>query len=413
MTGVKRQSRIRILQLILVFLLLFLLIFILGTESARVAAEVGTETVCEETVTHVLTSEGVLFREETSVRDLNSGPVYYLKANGEAVLAGEALADVYRDDTGTGKRARAAALYAELELLQAALTEEDEAWQLTYLRAYGALAEKASRGDLAGGDEAEQALTVALLRKEAATGNTAALEARMDALEAELAAMVQYVGAPDVVFAETSGVFYREVDGYESVFTPAAIEGLTPEGLSRLLSCPPDEPEGLPQAVGKVASGGAFALAVPATATEALFFSVGENYAVTFEDSALTLQMRLTALTPAKEGEDVLLCFSAEACPAFADAARMCRVQIKGESVTGLSVPETAMRAENNRDGVYILQNGAATWRPVKILYRANGCCLVAPGDAMENGSEERVLAAGDLLVVTERRIYEGKALNG
>lgn len=413
MTGVKRQNRIRVLQLILVFLLLFLLIFILGTESARVAAEVGTETVREETVTHVLASGGYLFREETAVRDLNSGPVHYLKTDGEAVLAGEALAEVYRDDTGTGKRARAAALYAELALLQAALTEGDEAWQLTYLRAYGELTAAASRGGIAVEAAAERALTAALLRKEAATGNTAALEARMAVLEAELAALVQYVGAPDIVLAESAGVFYREVDGYESVFTLAAAEGLTPEGLSRLLSHPPAEPEGVPEAVGKVVSGGAFALLVPATATEALFFSVGERYTVIFEDGSLTLQMQLAALTPAEEGEEVLLRFFAEDCPPFADAARMCRVQIKGESVTGLSVPETSMRAENNRDGVYILQNGMAAWRPVKILYRANGCCLVVPGCPEESGGEEPMLAVGDLLVVTERRIYEGKALNG
>lgn len=412
MTGVKRQNRIRILQLILVFLLLFLLIFILGTESARVSAEVGKETLREETLTRTLCAGGYLFREETPVSDLNSGPVHYLKADGEAVRAGEALADVYRDDTGTDKRARAAELYGELELLEQALTQDDEAWQLTYLRAYETLTLAASRGGISFEEASARALNASLLRKEAATGNAAALEARIAELNASLAALVQYVGEPDTVLSGSDGIFYRETDGYESVFTVEAASGLTPEGLRNLIAEKPETPEGMPAAVGKVVSGGAFSLVVPATADEAVFFSVGENYAVTFEKEAFTLNMTLVALTPSEDGSEALLQLQAENAPSFADAARYRRVRVEGERVTGLSVPETAMRVENNRDGVYILENGSATWRPVKILYRADGCCLVAPGHPEETGDMVPELAAGDTLVVTARRVYEGKALN-
>lgn len=413
MTGAKRQSRIRMIQLISVFLLLFLLIFILGTESARVSAEVGKETVCRETVTHTLRAGAYLFRDEVQVTDRNSGPVHYLKTDGEAVRAGEALADVYRDDTGTDKRERAAVLYTELELLEQALSQDEEAWQLTYLRAYDALTAAASRGGISYNEASARVLTASLLRKEAATGNTAAIETRIAELNASLSALVEYVGEPDTVLAGADGIFYRQADGYESVFTCAAAFGLTPEGLRLLIAEKSAASGDMPEAIGKVVSGGAFSLVIPTTAEEAVFFPVGETYAVIFEKDSLTMDMQLTSVTLSADGSEALLQFLAEKAPPLADAVRYRSVRVEGERVTGLSVPETAMRVENNRDGVYILSNGVASWRPVKILYRADGCCLVAPGHPEESGSAVPELAAGDVLIVTGRRIYEGKALNG
>ena len=90
---------------------------------------------------------------------------------------------------------------------------------------------------------------------------------------------------------------------------------------------------------------------------------------------------------------------------------RQRRVRIDLEEITGLSVPESAMRTQNNREGVFVLSEGRAAWRPVRILYRADGCCLVAPVPKENPDDETPQLTAGDTVLVTARGLYAGKEI--
>lgn len=413
MPETKRARRTRALQLATVFFLLFLLIFLLGTESVRAAAGVGRETVKSETLVRSLSGTGTVFAAETVIVNRhNNGPVEYAVRDGAQVSAGALLAKVFRDDTGTDGRARAAVLYDEIELLTSALagTGSDERWEYTYLRAYGEYTRAKSAGDGAAAGEAAQTLHFLLLCRKASE-NAAELEARVAELRAKLAVMLQFAGEPDTVSAEADGVFYRTTDGYESVLSPGAAVGLTPEGLQALLLQKAKTPEGTPEPLGKLISSGAFAVAVQAPAAKAIFFKEGNTYLVLFEDAGVKAEMLLSSVRASENGETALLVFEADNSPAFGNALRQRRVRIDLEEITGLSVPESAMRTQNNREGVFVLSDGRAAWRPVRILYRADGCCLVAPAPKEISGDEVPQLAAGDTVLVTSRGLYAGKEI--
>lgn len=411
MVGLRRQKQMRILQPILIFLLLFLLVFILGSESARVSAQVGIEHLRSETLHITLETGGYVFCEELAINDRNNGPIEYQKANGASVAAGETVAKVFRDDSGTDRREHAAALYAEIELLEAALAQDEEAWQLTYLRAMEQVSERSSAGqiDLA----ASAAVRAALLRRQARAGAPAPLHARIEVLQAELEAQVRHVSKdPNMATSPADGVFYRSADGYEGVLTEAAAVGLTPQTFRELIATRPQAPSGAPQAVGKVALGNSFSFVISTSDPQAFSLMPDTVYEVAFTADDLTVEMLLAQRTIAEDGRSVLLRFCAEELPAFADAARYRTVRICAkEGVSGLSVPENAMRARDHRDGVYILKDGVAVWRPVRIVYRADGCCLVAPVQP-DGEVQTEPLAAGDALIVTARGLYEGKAVS-
>ena len=413
MPETKRARRTRVLQLVTVFFLLFLLVFILGTESVRAAAGVGRETVRTETLTRALTGTGTLFFTETTViNNHNNGPVEYAVKNGGTVEPEALLARVYRDDTGTDGRERAAALYEEIELLESALagTGSDESFELSYLRAYGEYTRAKSAGDAVAAGEAEETLQYLLLCRKAAE-NAAELEARVAELRAKIAAMLQFAGEPDTVPAAAGGIFYRTTDGYESVLTPDAAIGLTPAGLRELTAAMVELPTGTPKPIGKITATGGFAVAVPASANKALFFKEGNTYPVVFEDGGVQIQMTLTSVRASTDGKEALLVFTADTVPLFGDALRFRRVRVELEEITGLSVPEGAMRTQNNREGVFVLTDGYAAWRPVRILYRADGCCIVAPAEKEPTKQAQPELAAGDTVLVTSRGLYEGKAI--
>lgn len=413
MPETKRARRTRALQLATVFFLLFLLIFLLGTESVRAATGVGRETVRSETFVRSLSGTGTLFLSETAVINRhNNGAVEYAVKDGARVDAGALLAKVYRDDTGTDGRARAAALYDEIELLSAALSGADggERWEYTYLRAYAAYTRAGSAGDSTAAENAAQTLRYLLLCRKGAE-NAPLLEARVAELRAELAAMLQFAGEPDTVLSPIGGTFYRTTDGYESVLLPEAAAGLTPEGLQALLAGKPETPAGEPEPLGKLTLSGRFAVAVQTSAEMAVFFKEGDLYPVLFENEGVTVDMTLVSARASAGGEAALLVFSADECPLQGGSARRRQVRIDLETVTGLSIPERAMRTQNNRDGVFVLVNGRAEWRQVRILYRADGCCIVAPAGSETAEGEPPAPAAGDIVLVTSRGLYEGKEI--
>lgn len=414
MPETKRARRTRVLQLVTVFFLLFLLVFILGTESVRAAAGVGRETVRAETLTRALIGTGTLFFTETTlINHHNNGPVDYAVTGGATVEPDALLAKVYRDDTGTDGRERAAALYEEIELLESALagTGSGESFEPAYLRAYGAYTRAKSAGDTAAAEKAEETLQYLLLCRKAAE-NAAEPEARVAELRAKIDAMLQFAGEPDAVLAPAGGIFYRTTDGYESVLTPDAATGLTPAGLRELTAAKAELPAGTPKPIGKITATGGFAVAVPASADKALFFKEGNTYPVIFEDGGVQVTMTLASVRASADGEEALLVFTAETTPAFADTLRFRRVRVELEEITGLSVPEGAMRTQNNREGVFILRDGHAAWRPVRILYRSDGCCIVAPAEKEPTKQTQPELAAGDTVLVTSRGLYEGKAIS-
>ncbi len=377
-------------------LILTVLTLTLVREISRSSDDYSFEVAALTDYTHTDTLTGYVFRDEVAPGSANNGPVQYLIAEGQAVSAGTVLAEVYRDDTGTDKRERAAAIYAEIAALQAVLDQESS-WKSTYLADYPALMRALSAGDYATAAEGATGIGAALGGRECASEQSAdALRARIDTLQAQLYEMIRYTNDPVPVLATMDGVFYHTADGYEQTFGTDDAATLTPEGLSALLACAA-EPTG---SVGKLAAAGKWFLAVPTSVTVADTYRAGADYTLRFEGGSLI--MTLERITPAENGEDALLLFAADALPAFLSCSRAQRVHVERQTVTGLSLPACALTEENE---VYVIRDGVARLCPVTPIQTAHGCVLIL--------AEKRdgALREGDRVIVSTRQLFDGKVL--
>ena len=393
-----RVGREHILQAICILLLLILLVGILLSESLRTA---NTPTQSAQTVAFCETDvlEGYVFRDETAILSKNNGVVDYRVRGGEIVTEGACLVKEYRDESGTDQRERAAALLEEKERLLGAL-ENEQAWQPDYTASYAALMTALSGGDLQGTADGRATLTDALCRRAATASEAQTYAARIAAIDAEIAEMVQYVNNPIQHTASVNGAFYRVTDGYEASFGLSAVADLTPESLTALLDAPLDE-----ECIGKVVSCGEWYLAVPTTAQIAAAYDVEQTCTVSFAVQNTTLPMRLVAIRPSEDGAGALLLFYADQKPAWLGAVRRLSVTVAHTPLTGLSIPASALQTENGVRGVYVAENGVARWRRVELLYERSGCVIVA------SASGEGVLHEGEAVIVTARRLYDGKTL--
>ncbi len=381
-----RNERAR--QILAILLLLALLLTMLLTEAVRSYRKVSREEVVPAEYTDADTLFGYLFRTEQAVRTDNNGPIGYAVANAAPVSAGDTLARVFIDDTGSDKRERAAALTQERERCQAAL---NGALQSTDADAsYAALMQGLSAGTLSQGADNAELLAVSLSRKDP---DREALEARIAQIDAALAEMVQYVDTPQTLTTTMSGHFYKETDGYEAVFGPHAVADLTPQALDTLLASPQDT-DG---AVGKVVADGPWYLVVPVDTSLAQSYEVGNAYTVHFEKD---MPMPLVLERISTEGERSVLILRAEQTLAIPSACRRQRISIEKSTVRGLRIPATALFDNNT---VFVEQDGVARARRVTPLAEKNGCVLLAQGGELRVG--ERVLFG-------TRKLFDGKAVN-
>lgn len=394
------------MRVICIFMLLLLLAFILLTEARRSSEAVGRESADKVTYARTDALEGYVFRDEVTVPSSNNGPIEYLVEDGSAVLAGQELAKVYTGSQGgTVQRDEAAPIYAEIERLEKALEEEMIAWQLSYADSYGELMKATGSGKWQTGIDRAAELADTLEKRSVLKGDGEAVRIRLATLRAKAAELVRYEDDPHVPVALETGYFSKSTDGYEALFGTSAVAGLTPKGLERLLQSASADAGVAVHNIGKLVSAGEFYLAVPVPMKTAEGYTEGNDYRVRMS-RASAATMRLVRIATSEGSDEALLILYAERHPAGMDLSRRQSVVIEREYIKGLSVSARAVFGEGDENFVYVVKNGIAEKRRVRVLCEENGCCIVAADVG------EGYLAAGENVLVTWRSVYEGKELN-
>ena len=378
-------------EMLFALLLFLLLIAILVTELSRASEAYFYEQAELASYVRADALTGYIFREEIAPTTLNGGPIEYLAADGSAVQADHTLASVHEDDEGKNKREQAAALYAQIAELQAALAAED--WKAAYLASYTALMRELSAGNTTAAHAYASDTAAALGGRDAASSKEGITE-RIAALQAELDALTAHTAAPLLTKADADGIFYHTADGYEALFGTNRIANLTPAALDGLLAAEPK----LDGVIGKLVCPGAWYLAIPLEKSLAQTYTQGNAYPVSFDagEAVMTLERIYTDDT-----ESAMLILRCEESAPWLSTARKQTVRVEKERVTGISIPADALSKDNT---VFVLTDGVAHLRQVTPVLCEQGCVLLLPDE--ENG-----LAAGEQVIVSAKQLFDGKVL--
>lgn len=388
-----------ILQIAFIAVLALLLVGILSFEISRTAAELQRDAASVVSVGQRVSAVGYVFRDETVVESVDNGPVVFSVANGAAVTGGTDLALVYADGSNTFTRARAAEIMAEIERLQSL---DDPTAPPDYYGAYEALMRSLSSGSVLDTEAARSTLYAALDRYAAQGEAASERAARIVALQAEFEALIENDrNATDRVEAPCDGVFYRNADGYESVLSTDAVDTLTPGGLRALLA----SPQSTTLAIGKIATGDVWYLAVPLDSRASEGLEIGKNYEIDVMRTGESMTLTLERITSEDTAGEVLLIFRALGIAPPRDLARCEEIVITTEEISGIWVPMLALRESGGAYTVFVDDNGVAATRRIEPLLMERGYCLVSVQASAE------FLQEGERILVTARHIYEGKPL--
>lgn len=421
---------------IVMLLLLGAILLYLGVSAYRSFRDPYTLlTTYSYTVDDSVEATGWLVREE-QVLTHGDGIVELLPQEGERVARGGTIALVYQDSSGLERRQELQRLELEREQLEYALERLDagggDSSQLSsqVLNAIVALRTAASAGDLTSLESQSMELKSLIYKREYAYGeedgeqNTAAaLQASLDAVESQISALnAQASQSSSRITASQAGTFSGQVDGYESVLTPAMLESVTPSQLSQLSKTKPQTPA---EAVGKLITDTTWYFVFSLDEAQAQRLVEGHTVQVRFSrDWSGEVEMTVERLGEPENGQ-VAVVLSSTRFLSDTTLLRRQTVELIFESKTGIRVPKQAVRSEERTvtdeetgqestiyvTGVYALVGQQAEFKPVTVLEETGEFTLVEPAQAETEREEKKALRAGDTVIVAAESLYDGMVI--
>lgn len=389
-----------------VFLVAFLVLRALPTPEQ---SHLHTEMAVAYEVGDGVTTTGFVVRDEVVMT--GTDPLLALqRQEGEWVSVGEAVATAYSDADARARQVELDALNVELEQLEyayahaaanadAGILDSNITAEITQTAVYVAQRNMTAVQDSTG------KLKTYILRRYTGEDDSAALWARMSELKQQrdsLAAAAS-TGA-SAMFSPAAGYFSANVDGYETLLTPAALQDMTAAKLLELTSrqvAPPTN------AMCKVITSNTWYYVTAVDAEELKNCAVGDELTVRFAyDLSSDITMRVERVGMDKDGTGILV-LSADRYVFETTSMRQQAADIVFRTYSGLRVPKQALYVnEDGSAGVYILEGASAAWKSVRIL-RDNGESYIVELDKSSTGN----LWPGDEIIVTTDELYDGKVV--
>jgi hypothetical protein len=365
------------------------------------------------TVDDGVEANGWLVREESVLPD-GTDIMDIIPDEGEKLGTGQTVAVLYRDAAALERKQTIRSLELELDQLEYSLRQGDDAAEAGKLdeeifTTMTTLHTAAATGDYSGLDDQALSLKSLVFRREYTHNGDAAAE--IETLIASVTAQIgslQTAATADTsnITVDKSGVYSGLVDGYESILTPAALDGLTVSGFAALTATAPTADE---NSVGKLITGSRWYLATLLSEEDAARLFEGGSVTVSFtRDFADAVPLRVEHISDPENGQAAVV-LSSSFYLSKITLLRNQTVDLIFTRYTGIRVPKKALRVlEDGTAAVYAVAGATAELKKVTVLTEGEDFYLLAPAKGV---AASRALRAGDEIVVSAKELYDGKVV--
>ena len=408
----KRNSFSQRLFLGLIFVLVLAYTFyhmvsLFGESVETFAAGVTTERT-------VLSENGYVFRDETVLTSSYEGAVDHHTHSGVKVSKGQALATVY--DGGRGARERIAGLDLQIALLEKSFggsldTLEMGALKKSVSDVYDELVKlMATEGTDGLSQRADELLVLLNQMKGLSQGEKAEGYATLASLKAQREQILEESGASITHYADASGYFYTEADGYESEFTMAAAEALMPDDFYELIEEMSDRRNSVDDAYGKISFSSEWVLVLPIDWSDREYFEEGVTYSAEFfQNNQTVLPLTLERIMEDPQRSSALLVFRSDRLPDGFSFDRCQSVRLEVDRVSGIYVPKDVVQRVDGLRGVYVLRGNVVYFRRIDITYEGSDYYLVKAG---VEDADTPYLQVNDLIILNGKNMFDGRVLD-
>lgn len=360
----------------------------------------------------IISGNACLFRDETVLTSPREGLINDLVPSGAKVSRGVPLSEVwecpeaFRDELQIrlDDLNRLIGILESSQLPNGTPLAEAGGYRDAASADYEAICAAIATGDWTAVNGLDDSLLTLLNRYASLTNPENGIEETLAELKAERALLL--TGTPLTQKSNKASCYYYSrdyIDGYETIFTPEALNALDESSFSALSSAEPSVPaDGFP--VGKTVFGYEWSLAIRFDATDSAYLTAGESYSVSFpENHGRVLTFVCSKLIPAEDGA-IAIFTSNEVLSDFVYLRKQ-TAEITVDTLTGYDVPENAIYKVNGVEGVYVLRDGVARFCRIEVIARKEGYYIIA-----EQGDRgEDYPALYDILITSGKDLYDGK----
>ena len=448
-----------------VILVLVLILFVyMGAQFANnFSNKLSTQRTQEITDVEYLHLRGYVFRYETPMSGLGEGVYDYLLEDGAKVGVDQTYATYYKTANGKAEQEKLDALSEQIRRLSSKNAVGGTVSDLSAIisaldSSYYSYIDNVQKGNVAGADRRGNTLLDAIVSYRSVTTGWGDVESGvLNSLKADKKALLESYGAGQSLVANEGFYFFRDTDGYEQIFSPDKLDGISCEELDKLVSSNPKSyGDGI---IGKRVDGAKWFLVVPTDEETAMRFSytivhrpevetgtdtedestvyvpaepeietgyyIGKSYSVTYSSNGdKSAQMVLEDVKVEESGKGYLI-FSSYDLSLSAELSRAQDVKVEMHSETGYRIPTDALVKVNGETGVYIIIGTVVEFRRVTVSLEDKGSGYVivktyemdrAELDAAENEGEAverpKYLKANDLIITSGNDLYDGKLID-
>jgi len=367
-----------------------------------------------ETVTQTFTA--YLFRDEEVLTAAHGGVLQSLTEDGAHVAVGTEVARMYTDERGDELYEQLKQLDAEIAFCEASLAAAgmpyselpklSERISQTYGEVMDALA--AGNGTLA--DTLSDELLLLLNQKQILTGEMTDMPARLSELQMQRQTLESvYAGTYQSITVARSGYYFRQTDGYETIFSNSALNAMSLADFYTRIEQPPQSTEGN---AGKLIGDYIWYAALPTTARACEAFEEGDTHTVIFDDGT-SIDMTLDRILTAADDDRAVLIFKTGTMPQGFAYTRVQNVTVEVGQTQGLRIPQTALVVGKDGEmGVYILDIAYVRYRSIEVIWRGDGYVLARETDRTAEGHENDLGYQELLITRSDQKLYDGLLLN-
>ena len=358
-------------------------------------------------ITDSISVTGWVIRQEKPLPE-TSGTLLRQVQEGEKVHAGQTVAMAYADKGALEVVKELEDAEMKLQQLQfarnsyldsdAALKVDSDISDSIYkLRAATADGDYSTAGDCL------SAVKTAVLKRSYSYESLEQIDTEIRGTRADIASLQGQLSGASAIRAGSGGYYSGSTDGCEELLSPEFLKDLTPSRLKTVSAGT------AVKNAGKIITDSTWYYAADLPAESARKLTVGQEV-------TLRLSMGLKQDTPAyvyfispEEDGHMAVVLSCTRYISQVTLLRRQQAEIILREYSGIRIPTAALRMdESGQMGVYCQIGAYVYLKPVDLIYKGSGFCLV---ESAEGASGERVLRQGDLVISTAQQLTDGMIL--
>ena len=246
-------------------------------------------------------------------------------------------------------------------------------------------------------------MKTAVLKRSYSYESLEQIDTEIRGTQADIASLQGQLSGASAIRTDSGGYYSGSTDGCEELLNPEFLKDLTPSRLKTVSAGT------AVKNAGKIITDSTWYYAADLPAESVRKLTVGQEV-------TLRLSMGLKQDTPAyvysispEEDGHVAVVLSCTRYISQVTLLRRQQGQILLREYKGVHVPSSALRMDEEGNLGVFCQVGAYAYRkPVVLVYRGEGFCLV---DSAEGAAGIRVLRQGDLVISTSEKLTDGMIL--